>query len=63
MRRPLLVLMAVDSMLEILQRTGSLPSEMLLEIDFSRMRITSDEPSPGSYLEALQVYFKLETRP
>jgi hypothetical protein len=32
---------------------------MLLEIDLSRMRITSDEPSPGSYLEALQVYFKL----
>jgi len=30
------------------------PAELLLEIDLSRIRITSGEPSAGSYFEALQ---------
>ena len=55
MKRPLLALMAFDSMVELLQvLKGSVPRQVLLELDLSKLRITPGEPSAASYLEALQ---------
>ena len=55
MKRPLVALMAFDSMVELLQvLKGSVPRQVLLELDLSKLRITPGEPSAASYLEALQ---------